>query len=75
MSNTDKGRGRKGSKFWMQVVVEDNTMQNELNRMIGEDLEWISPLAGPEEIFDEYELRDPYVCHKLGKFGTHPLRA
>ena len=65
-SNTSKGRGIKGSKYWIQTVVEDQTLQNKLNAMIGEPLVWISPLAGPQNTYDEYELRDPYICKQLG---------
>ena len=65
-SNTSKGRGIKGSKYWIQTVVEDQILQNKLNSMIGEPLIWISPLAGPENTYDEYELKDPYVCEQMG---------
>ena len=65
-SNTSKGRGIKGSKYWIQTVVEDQILQNKFNSMIGEPLIWISPLAGPENTYDEYELKDPYVCEQMG---------
>ena len=54
-SNTSKGRGIKGSKYWIQTVVEDQVLQNKLNSLIGEPLVWISPLAGPRKTYDEYE--------------------
>ncbi len=66
MSNTEIGRGKKGSKFWMQAVVETPTLQKELNGRIGEDLQWISPLAGEAELFLEYELNHSYVRSFLG---------
>ena len=65
-SNTSKGRGIKGSKYWIQTVVEDQILQNKLNAMIGETLVWISPLAGPQNTYDEYELRDSYICEQMG---------
>ncbi len=65
-SNTSKGRGIKGSKYWIQTVVEDQILQSKLNSMIGESLVWISPLAGPQKTYDEYELKDPYVCEQMG---------
>ena len=64
MSNMSKGRGTKGSKFWIQTVVGDQKLQDELNRYIGEKLTWISPLA--EKKYEEYELRHRDVCKKLG---------
>lgn len=65
-SNTSKGRGIKGSKYWIQTVIEDVNLRNKLDSMIGEPLVWISPLAGPENTYDEYELKDTYVCDKMG---------
>lgn len=66
MSNTSNGRGKKGSKFWMQIVVEEPKIQNELNNMIGSELRWISPLAGEDEVFQEYELRHKVMKKELG---------
>lgn len=66
MSNTSKGRGKKGSKFWMQVIIENLRLQEELNNMIGADLRWISPLAGENEEFQEYELRHKVMKKELG---------
>lgn len=65
-SNTSKGRGIKGSKYWIQTVVNDEGLRNKLDSMIGGPLVWISPLAGPENTYDEYELKDHYVCDKIG---------
>lgn len=66
MSNTSKGRGVKGSKFWMQTVVEKDELRVKLDQMIGEPLRWISPLAGADESFEEYELQHEVVCKELG---------
>lgn len=65
MSNTSKGRGTKGSKFWMQIVIENQELQKELNQAIGNNLEWISPLAGENEEFAEYELQHSIVKERL----------
>ena len=65
-SNTSKGRGIKGSKYWIQTVIEDECLRNKLDSMIGEPLVWISPLAGSKNTYDEYELKDPYVCDQMG---------
>ena len=66
MSNTSKGRGTKGSKFWMQVVVENSNLRDELDNQIGESLEWLSPLAGNNEEFLEYKLNQKVMLDKLG---------
>ena len=65
-SNTSKGRGIKGSKYWIQTVIEDECLRNKLDSMIGEPLVWISPLAGSKNTYDEYELKDSYVCDQMG---------
>ncbi len=65
-SNTSIGRGVKGSKFWMQVVVENPNLREELNNKIGEPLIWISPLADEADTFLEYELKDQYVREFIG---------
>ena len=63
MSNTSKGRGKKGSKFWMQMVVNEPALKKELDQMIGDDLVWLSPLE--EDNFSEYELRQQYIYERL----------
>ena len=65
-SNTSKGRGIKGSKYWIQTVIEDECLRNKLDSMIGEPLVWISPLVGSKNTYDEYELKDSYVCDQMG---------
>ena len=66
MSNTPKGRGVKGSKYWMQIVVEKDEMRKELENKIGDSLRWISPLAGEKEEFLEYELQHEVVRKEIG---------
>ena len=65
-SNTSKGRGIKGSNYWIQTVIEDENHLHSLDTLIGEPLVWLSPLAGPQNTYDEYELKDQYVCDKVG---------
>lgn len=65
-SNTSKGRGVKGSKYWMQVVVEKDELREELEQKIGEKLRWISPLAGENEVFLEYQLNQQIMLDELG---------
>lgn len=66
MSNTSKGRGIKGSKYWMQTIVEKKEYRTELDQMIGDTLTWISPLAGENGTYDEYELQHKIVLKELG---------
>lgn len=63
MSNTSKGWGRKGSKFWMQMVACFPTLEKEFVEQIaaaenrsteGVSLEWISPRADKD--LEEYSL-------------------
>lgn len=64
MSNTSKGLGVKGSKFWMQAVI--NTQHKfKLNEMIGDDIEWLTPLADQDN-YSEYELKHPYILKSTG---------
>lgn len=66
VSNTSKGWGSKGSKFWMQAVVYYPKLQKELNEKIGDvNLQWLSPLAGKNETFDEYKLNQKNVPERL----------
>ena len=73
MSNTSKGRGTKGSKFWMQEVVNAE-LQGELNSFIGEEVEWLSPMKGENSDYLEYELRQDYICNILGITGEQKKR-
>lgn len=65
MSNTSKGLAKKGSKFWMQAIV-NTEMQNRLNSLIGEPLHWLSPIKGTHADYAEYELRQDYICNAVG---------
>lgn len=52
MGNTHDGS--KGSQFWMQKIVNEAYLKDELDKMIGEKLIWISPLE--EELYKEYMI-------------------
>ncbi|QLY81241.1 hypothetical protein [Clostridium intestinale] len=65
MSNTSKGPATKGSKFWMQYIVNSN-LKNNLNNHIGCNLQWLSPLKGKNNDYLEYELRQNYICNTIG---------
>lgn len=61
MSNTSKGRAIKGSKFWIQTVV-NSKLQRELNSAIGHDLTWLSPL---KDEYLEYKLNQENICKEV----------
>lgn len=63
MSNTSLGRGEKGSKFWMQMIP-NTPLENEFNRLIGDEVRWLCPLE--DEEYKEYELREKPICEALG---------
>lgn len=64
MSNTSIGRGTKGSKLWIQNVINDDAMRKALDHMIAnEGLNWLSPLA-PE--YREYQLNEEFIYLQLG---------
>lgn len=65
MSNTSKGLAEKGSKFWMQAIV-NSKMIDQLNAEIGVPLDWLSPLKGEKEEYLEYELKQDYICNAIG---------
>ena len=65
MSNTSKGRGVKGSKFWMQMIPNTG-LKEEFDKIIGEELEWLSPLEGEEILYEEYELGAKEMITELG---------
>ena len=73
MSNTSKGWGRKGSKFWMQMVACFPVLEKEFIRQIMKaegakadsmTLEWISPRV--DENLEEYELKSRKLKERLG---------
>lgn len=65
MSNTSKGRGVKGSKFWMQMIPNTG-LKEEFDKIIGEELVWLSPLEGEEKLYEEYELGSKEMVTQLG---------
>lgn len=63
-SNTSKGRAEKGSKFWMQMVV-NTLLKEKFDEAIGNKLTWISPLKGEKAEYLEYELRHKEISEEL----------
>jgi len=74
MSNTSKGWGRKGSKFWMQMVACFPTLEKEFIKEVekaeyGKEtnttkLTWISPCIDKD--LEEYTLNSPTMKEVLG---------
>ncbi len=60
MSNTSKGKGEKGSKFWIDTCVESPELKAVIDEIIGDTLEWKSPLSADNYV--EFELKQ---CNAL----------
>jgi hypothetical protein len=76
LSNTSKGKGKKGSKFWMQMVI-NTKCRLQLNESIGDNIQWLSPLINQDD-YAEYELKHQYISDITGikkeKFSFWPER-
>ena len=59
MSNTSNTKADKGSKFWMQEIVNDDSLRGRLEKMLEENLRWYSPLQA--ESYKEYQLKEPKI--------------
>ena len=60
MSNTSNERATKGSKFWMQKIVNDDSLRARLEEMLdGKIFHWYSPLQA--ESYKEYQLKEPKI--------------
>ncbi len=55
MSNTSLGKGKKGSKYWMDVCVETPALKEAIDKALRDNLTWKSPLCS--EKYREYELK------------------
>lgn len=63
-SNTSKERAIKGSKFWMQTIV-NSSMKLDLEKQIGlGPITWLSPLRA--EAYKEYKLNEKDMLAQLG---------
>ena len=64
MCNTANKKAEKGSKYWMQEIVNNEFLRKELeNKLKNESLEWISPLES--ESYDEYKLTEDKLKKKI----------
>ena len=64
MSNPSNMRVEKGSKYWMQEIVNTKFLRKELENKLGvNSLEWISPLEN--ESYDEYKLTEEKLKKKI----------
>jgi hypothetical protein len=69
-SNTSIGRGKKGSKFWMQQLVNGRDVTQLNEAIYGKEckIEWISPLAN--EDYSEYMLNSETLQETLRGKGV-----
>lgn len=56
MSNTSNEKAEKGSKFWIQKIVNENFYNKKFEEIFGAKLNFLSPLES--ESFKEYQLRE-----------------
>ena len=64
MSNTSKGKADKGSKYWMQEIVNNKFLRKEIASKLGErSLDWISPLE--KDSYSEYRFNDKDLQDKI----------
>ena len=64
MCNTANKKAEKGSKYWMQEIVNNEFFRKELeNKLKNESLEWISPLEN--ESYNEYKLTEDKLKEKI----------
>jgi len=59
MSNTSNSKGEKGSKFWMQEIVNNVSLKKQIEILIGDSLIFISPLKS--ESYKEYQLKEQKI--------------
>ena len=55
MSNTSNKKAEKGSKFWMQEIVNNISLKKRLDMLLEDNLIFISPLKS--ESYKEYHER------------------
>ena len=64
MSNTSNLKAEKGSKFWMQKIVSENSFKARLEESLGENfLKFFCPLQA--EKYKEYQLKEPKIISEV----------
>ncbi len=63
MSNTSNNKANKGSKFWIQEIVNNDLLRSRLEKMLGENLRWYSPLQA--ESYKEYQLKEQKIFSEV----------
>ena len=64
MSNTSNEKAIKGSKFWMQEIVDKLPLRARLEELLGvKNLRWLSPLKA--ESYKEYQLKEPRIFSEV----------
>ena len=59
MSNTSNSKGEKGSKFWMQEIVNEPSRKKIFEKILGDNLIFLSPLQS--ECYKEYQLKEQKI--------------
>ena len=59
VSNTSNSKGEKGSKFWMQEIVNEPSRKKILEKILGDNLIFLSPLQS--ECYKEYQLKEQKI--------------
>ena len=63
MSNTSNEKAEKGSKFWIQKIVNENFYNKKFEEIFGTKLKFLSPLES--ESFKEYQLREAKILSSV----------
>lgn len=61
MSNTSNKKAEKGSKFWMQEIVNNVSLKKRLDMLLEDNLIFISPLKS--ESYKEYQLKESKIFY------------
>ncbi len=72
---TTKGLASKGSKYWIQTLINNNNKGADLTKILQKedanvgDVKWLSPLS--EEEYREYRINSPIMIEKLLSEGIN----
>lgn len=65
MINATKGKAKKGSRYWIQEIINNEATRSKLDNMIAkEELQWLSPLKSAD--YEEFQLKHDYIISSLG---------
>ena len=73
MSNTSNLKAEKGSKFWMQKIVNENSFKARLEESLGENfLKFFCPLQA--EKYKEYQLKEQKIISEVLSLSRESFR-